>query len=152
MVNGTGWQTLPLRAHARVNEEGGSGRAGSTIAAILRPRSARSAGSAELLASDGKARAAAARGGRIGIVDFEGGANEIVDKVDLGAGEILQRNGVNQYARTCTLDHEIVRFGGGNEVKLVGEAGTAAALHAHAQEGGTRLPRGDLGDALGRAL
>src|SRR5215471_9142359 len=43
----------------------------------------------ERWASDGKARAAAARSGGVGIVDFEGGANEVVDKIDLGTSEIF---------------------------------------------------------------
>src|SRR5215467_5990684 len=118
------------------------------------PSHTRLAGGAERerWASDGKARAAAARSGCVGIVDFEGGANEVVDKIDLGTSEIFERNGVDQYARTSALDHEIVRFRGGNEIKLVGEAGTAPALHAHAQKGGIGFTRGDLGDALGSAL
>jgi hypothetical protein len=41
-------------------------------------------------------------------VDLEGLADQIVDEVDLGAGEVFERDRIDQHARTVALDDEIV--------------------------------------------
>src|SRR6185369_8783917 len=57
---------------------------------------------------EGEARAAAAGGGGLRIVDPEGGADEVVDEVDLGAGHVVERHRIDQNGGAAALDHDVI--------------------------------------------
>jgi hypothetical protein len=59
--------------------------------------------------SDREAHAAAARSGGLRVVHLEGGPDQVVDEIDLGAGEEPQRHGVDQHAGAALLDQQVVR-------------------------------------------
>ena len=83
--------------------------------------------------SHGEAGAAAAAGNRIRILDLEGLAQKIVDKVDLGARHVDQRNRVDQHGRAIAGNHDVVVLLVLVEVEFVGKARTAAAFDGDAQ-------------------
>ena len=66
--------------------------------------------------------------------------------------QVFERDRVDQHARACPLDHEVVGLGGADQVELVLEARAAAALDADAQQGRGGLAGDDLGDAARGAL
>ena len=100
--------------------------------------------------SDREARPAAAGGGGVGIVDLEGGADQLVDIVDLRTVQEGQGGFVDHDFRAVTLDQLIVFAHIGIEGECVGEAGAAAAFHAHAQQRSRRLAGEDGVDLSGR--
>src|SRR5205085_12547891 len=67
-------------------------------------------------------------------------------EVDLGPGEIAERNLVDQHGRAITGDDEVIGRLLALDVELVLEAGAAAALHADAQHGARRLAAQDRAD------
>src|SRR3569833_3525258 len=73
--------------------------------------------------SDGEAGAAAAGGGRVGIVDAEGGAHQVVDEIDLRASQERHRSRIAQHHGRVALDHQVVLGLGALNVELVKEAG-----------------------------
>ena len=58
--------------------------------------------------SNREAGAAAAGSGGLRIVDAERGADQVVDEVDLGAGQIVERDRVDQDAGAGPLDHDVI--------------------------------------------
>src|SRR5690349_17928120 len=91
-----------------------------------------------------EARAAAAGGRGIRVLDLEGGADQVVDEVDLGACEVFERHGVDQDLRAAFRDDGVVACLCIDEVELVLKAGAAAALDGDAKKGACRLAGYDL--------
>src|SRR4051794_3987892 len=91
--------------------------------------------------------AAAAGGGRLGVLDLERLADEVVDEIDDRAFHVLQRDLVDEDLRAVLLDHEIVRLPGAVDVEAVGEPRAAAAVDANAQHRAGGLARHDVVDA-----
>src|SRR5262249_32785401 len=96
--------------------------------------------------SDREARAAAARGRGVGIVDAERGADQVVDEIDFRARQKRHRRWIDQHHRMIALDHQIVLGLRALDVELVLEAGAAAALDRDAQHGAIALVLEDLAD------
>ena len=84
-------------------------------------------------ASDSEGGAAAAGRHRIGIVDDELSAAQVVLEVDLGADEVLVAHGIDEKRHTALFHHGVVGVLDLVERKAVLEAGAAAALNEHAQ-------------------
>ena len=87
-----------------------------------------------------KARAAAAGGLGLRIVDLERGADQVVDEVDLGAGQVLQRHRIDQHGDAVAGDDDVVVGLVAVDVELVLEAGAAAA-HARSAAAWRRTAR-----------
>src|SRR5438067_1242312 len=96
--------------------------------------------------------AAAAGGGGLWIVDAEGGADEVIDEVDLGAGEIAERYLVDQHPGAVAGDDDIVRRLRAVDIELVLETGAAAAFHAQPEHGAGWLAAQDLPDSPRRSF
>src|SRR5208337_1490096 len=89
----------------------------------------------------------------VGVMDFEGGADEIVHIVDLGTRHIRHGNGIDGHARAGFLDNEIVAVGLGHDLEIVFEPRAAAAQHADAQGiPGGGLLRHNLANTVGGTL
>src|SRR5262249_34726168 len=95
--------------------------------------------------------AAAGRLG-VGIVDPERGADEVVDEIDLRAGQVSERDLIDQYHRLITADKHVVRRLFAVHVKFVLETRAAAALDAQAQHRPGRFAAENLADAPRRPL
>src|ERR1700733_2461450 len=102
--------------------------------------------------SDRKAGAAAAGGGRVGIVDAERGADQIVDEIDLRARQERHRGGIDENDRAVTGNHQIILGAQTFDVELVLKAGAAAALDADPQHGAVALAFEDFADTAGGPL
>ena len=79
---------------------------------------------------ESEARAAAAGGGGLRIVDLERRADEVVDEIDLGAGHVVERDRIDQHGRAALLDHDVVVGPAALGVEFVLETGTASASDA----------------------
>ena len=77
---------------------------------------------------DRKTGATAAGGGGVRIDDAERGADQVVDKIDLGPREEGHRSGVDQYHRILTFNNQIVLGLGVLDIELVMKSGAASAL------------------------
>src|SRR5687768_9898692 len=88
---------------------------------------------APAFALDTERRAAAARGGRLGIADGEAASGHRVDEIDLGALEIAHADGVDEQLHAIRLEHLIANAAALLDHEAVLEPRTAAALHEHAQ-------------------
>ncbi len=111
----------------------------------VRRRSAR-------LSSDRKAGAAAAGGGGVRIDHPERGADQIVDEIDLRAGQKRHRGRIDQHHGAVARDHEVVLGLGALDVEFVLKTRAAAALDADAQHGAVALGLEDFPDAAGGPL
>ena len=100
------------------------------------------------LASDRKAGSTAAGCRRLRIVDPKRRANQIVDEIDLGAGQIAHRRLIDQDGRRAALNDEIIGSLGAIHVELVLEARATAALDAHAKHRADRLTAQNLANSL----
>src|SRR5262245_43392542 len=100
--------------------------------------------SAGLCPSDREAGAATARGGGVGIDDAEGGADQVVDKIDLRTRHVAERDLVDEDPRSCPLDDEIIGLRSLDQIELILEARAAAALDAHPQKRLVGLAGDDL--------
>ena len=80
------------------------------------------------------------------VSDLEGGADEIVDEIDLGTGHVHQRHRIDEHLYTVLLDDHVVLAAIGFELESVLEAGAAPAGNADAQGGFLRFLGEDLGD------
>src|SRR5437868_14236722 len=89
--------------------------------------------------------AAGCRGLR--VVDAEGRADQVVDEIDLGTGQVAHRDLIDQHGRALAPDDDIVVRLGAVDVEPVLEAGAAAALRAHAEHAAGRLAAQNLADA-----
>src|SRR5690242_4791921 len=96
--------------------------------------------------SEREAGAAAAGGFGLRVLDLESSADQVVDKVDLRAGEILHRDRIDQHDGAGALDGKIVGRARALHVELVLKAGAAATFHRHAQHGAGRLGLEDFAD------
>src|SRR4051794_32002657 len=86
-----------------------------------------------------KARPAATGGLGLRIVDLERGADQVVDEVDLGAGQILQRDRIDQHRHPVADDGDVVLGLVALDVELVLKARAAAAQYAEPQHRPGRL-------------
>src|SRR5690606_24246618 len=84
-------------------------------------------------------------------LDPELSAEQLVDELDLRAGEEGQGDRVDQGGLTVALDAHVVRLGRLDQFEAVLEAGAAAAVHRHAQHQRAALGGGELGQAAGGA-
>src|ERR687885_394073 len=82
--------------------------------------------------------AAAGRGG-VRVADLERGAHQILDEVDLGAVQEVERHIVDDDRDPAALEYVVVRVLRIVEAKPVLKPGTAAARHCDAQKGVRRL-------------
>src|SRR6185436_4823750 len=99
-----------------------------------------------------EARSAAAGGLGLRVVDLERGADQVVDEVDLGAGEVLKRHRIDQHGDAVANDGDVVLGLVALDVELVLESRAAAAQHAESQHGARRLGLQDLADLARRAV
>src|SRR5260221_3756836 len=96
--------------------------------------------------------AAAGRGG-VRVLDLEGGAHHVLDEIDLGAVEEVERGVVDDDLHAVALEHDIAVLARVVEAEAVLEAGAAAAGHGDAQEGAGGIFLGlEKGNAPRRAL
>src|SRR6185437_773791 len=102
--------------------------------------------------SDGKAGAAAAGCGGIGVDYPERCADQIIDEIDLRAGQERHRGRIHQHDRAVARDHQIVLGLRPLDVELVLKAGTAATLDADPQHGAIALGLEDFPNAPSRPL
>src|SRR5208282_6456765 len=86
-----------------------------------------------------EAGAAAAGGSRLWIVDLERRSDQVIDEVDLSAGHVVERDGIDQHGGAGPLDHDVIVRLGALGVEFVLEPGAAAARDADAQHGAGRL-------------
>jgi hypothetical protein len=93
---------------------------------------------------------AAAGGGRLRVLHLEGGADQVVDEVDLGTGHIIHRHTIDQHHGAVACDYDVVVAAGALDIELVLKAGTAAAFDRHAQHGAGCLAFEDFADPLCR--
>jgi dGTPase len=105
-----------------------------------------------IITLDREAGAAAARGGRLRVGHPERRPDEVVDEIDLRAGEKAERNLIDNHLGAGTLQYHVVVRGLRHEVELVLEARAPAALDADAEGPRCGLAGDDLGNALGGAL
>ncbi len=84
-------------------------------------------------------------------MDLEGGADQVVDEVEFGAFEEIERHRVDQHDGPVTFDHKVVVHAGVVEGEIVLETRATAAGHRQAQHHGLRLSLEDLGDPFGCA-
>src|ERR1700761_4469860 len=80
-----------------------------------------------------EAGSAAARSGGVRIIDLERRSDQVVDKFDLRAGHIVERDGVDQDGGAGALDDDVVLGLGALGVELVLKSGASAAGNAHPQ-------------------
>lgn len=81
-----------------------------------------------------KTGAASARSGGIGVLDGKSLPHEIIHEINFGTGHQRQGNRIDRKLRAGMLHDQIIGFRFGNQIKLVGKAGTAAAFHRKPQE------------------
>ena len=84
-------------------------------------------------ASDCEADAAAAGGDRVGVLDLESLTHQVIDEIEFGAAQHLQRDRVDDNAHAVAADNEVVIGPLGVDVEGVLEARAAAALDRNAQ-------------------
>ncbi len=99
-----------------------------------------------------KARPAAAGRLGLGVVHTERGADEIVDEIDLGAREVVERDLVDQHGGAVAGDDGVVISLRVLHVEPVLETGAAAALDAHPQHAAGLFLAQDRADLAGRAV
>src|SRR5690606_32220133 len=75
-----------------------------------------------------------------------------VDEGDLGVLEERQGDGVDHGGLAFGFDAQVVRLGGLDQFEPILEAGTAAAVHRHAQQDGMALGLGQLRQTAGGAV
>ena len=102
---------------------------------------------------DRKARAAAAGGHGIGVLDLERLADQVVDEIDLGTAHELETHGIDQHDRLAFGQNRIVAarlflY----EIVFILESGTATASHRNAQHGAFGFFGQDARHALGGAI
>jgi hypothetical protein len=88
---------------------------------------------------DGEARSAATGCGRGRIVDFEHPAHQIVNEVDLGTAQQIERDRIDRNRRAGALDHEIIAGFCRRKAVGIGKPRAAAAVDANAQKRARRL-------------
>src|SRR5437764_10892136 len=81
--------------------------------------------------SDREAGAAAAGGAGVGIVDLEGGADQVVHEIELCAFEKVERHGIDKHRCAIALDDEIFVKTGVVEGGIVLKPLTPAARNPH---------------------
>jgi hypothetical protein len=101
---------------------------------------------------DREAGAAAAGGGGVGVLDLEGGADQLVGEVDLGASHVGQRDGINQDGGAVALDDDVVGLACRDQIESILETRSAAAVHADTEERVGGIRGGDFRNALGGAF
>src|SRR5437763_6717628 len=79
--------------------------------------------------------AAAAGGGGVRVLDLERGAHQILDEVDLGAVQEIERHVIDDDLNPVALEDEIIGVSLLVEGESVLKTGTAAARDRNAQEG-----------------
>src|SRR5262249_33413889 len=88
-----------------------------------------------IAASADRERVAAAAGrGGVRVLDLERGAHHVLDEVDLGAGEEVERDLVNDDLDAVAREDDIALLPRVVEAEAVLEAGAAAARDGDAQE------------------
>src|SRR6185437_9697028 len=88
---------------------------------------------------------------RVGIVDLERRADQIVGEVDLGTLEEVEADVIDENGGAVALDHEVVVQACVVDGEIVLESGTAAAGHRQPQHAGRGFRFQNLRDALGGA-
>ena len=81
------------------------------------------------------------------VVDAERRTDQVIDEIDLGAGEIADRDLIDQHGRAVATNDEIVGRLPAVDVEFVLETRAAAALHADAKHAACRLATQNLADA-----
>lgn len=102
--------------------------------------------------SNGKAGAAAAGRGGVGVDHPERCANQIIDEIDFGAGQERHRGRIDQHHGAVARNNQIVLGLRPLHVELVLKAGAAAALDADPKHGAIALDLEDFPNAAGRPL
>src|SRR5580704_1567949 len=92
-----------------------------------------------MVLGDREGVAAAARRGGVRVTDLERGAHQILDEIDLGAIQQIERNVVDDDGDPVALEHPIVGVRLVIEAQSVLEARAAAARDRDAQIGGADL-------------
>src|SRR5580698_796052 len=95
--------------------------------------------------SDGETCSTAAGRAGVGIVDLEGRADQVVDIVEFGALQKIQRHRINQYYSAVAFDHEIVVVALVIQRKIILESRAAAPGHLQPQHHGCLLRLENLG-------
>src|SRR6516165_1007554 len=97
-----------------------------------------------------EARTTATGRGGLWIIDLERCADQVVDKIDLAAGHVVQRDRIDQHRGARLLDDDVVVGAVARGVELVLKAGAAAALYADPQHGAGRLAAQNLANLARR--
>ena len=98
---------------------------------------------------DRKAAAASAAGLGIGIEHLERRASKILDKIDRGAANEVETDGIDNKPHSINFRNTIVALGRFGQFKPVGKSCASAAVDRKAQDRRLCLPLRDPGDALG---
>ncbi len=100
---------------------------------MLQPPAPAGAATVVALAVGLEARAAAAGGDRVRVVDREALTHQPVDEVDLGAAQIRQAEAIDDDLDAVLVDDLVARLGLAVEAERVLQARATAALHGHPQ-------------------
>ena len=128
---------------------------GSTLVAPRKALSGNASGvDSNLFAHSGsqlnrKTGTAAARRRCNRVFDFESGADQIIDEINLGALHIANGDGIDQHSGASALQHKVVSGLLRNEIEFILKARAAAAIDGDPQPRGGRIASCNFSDSLG---